>query len=387
MIDLRHVQVSNLYFRLMWIIALLLYILIPFGSGILSSLYLGIIAITVILFVCSEALLFRKNFSKFDSRIILLFSLIVLELLVSAGLGTGETPIKDVFIGAMGYLEMLMALMILHRLKYTYKNIKFLLHINIVIAVLFTALSFSGFAYSGRLPLLYLGYSNPNTTAIYLLLNQSILIIFLRNIRQWWLKLLVTVLCVYEVYLLFLTGSRTCLLASILIIAFYLSGKKFHIPRIVIIVAILFPLAFVWIYTGLYASGQYIDKVFLGKELFSGREQLFYEIFSNISGSLAFGDVTQYAFTNAHNAPLTIIASVGVVGYVLYFLYYSNFIFSYYKKNSSIQQNIALVTIMATFLHSASEAVLMVGGAQYSIIVATLYWILKGAAKDEKEMI
>lgn len=388
MIDLRHVQVSNLYFRAMWIITVFLYILIPFGSGMLSSLYLSIIGITAFSFLCAVALLCKNNPSQFDLRILVLFLLIVVELLLSASFGRGELPLKDVVIGSLGYLEMMMALIILNQLQYSRENTRFLLNVNIVIAIIFVILSRSGFAYSGRLPLLYLGYSNPNTTAIYLLLNQAILIMFLGDIQKWWLKCGVFVLCVYEVYLLSLTGSRTCLVASILIVVFYLSGKKIHIPKALIVVAILFPLIFVGVYTGLYATGQYTDQMFLGKELFSGRERLFYVIISQLSNNFVLGDVRYYNFTNAHNAPLTIISSVGVAGYILYVLYYLNFLFYYYTRNSSIQQNIALVAILATFFHSASEAVLMVGGAQYSVIVATFYWILKGMTLQyDKEMI
>jgi hypothetical protein len=385
--DLRHVQVSNFYFRVMWIITVFLYILIPFGSGMLSILYLSIIGITVFVFLCVIIFLCKSNPSYFNLKSFILFFLITVELLLSACFGRGELPIKDVFIGSLGYLEMMMALIILNYLQFSRENISFLLNINILIAIIFVILSCSGFAYSGRLPLLYLGYSNPNTTAIYLLLNQAILITFLGNIQKRWIKYGVFILCVHEVYLLFLTGSRTCLIASILIVVFYLSGKRIHIPKILIVAAILFPLIFVGIYTGLYATGQYTNQMFLGKELFSGRERLFYETVSQLSNVFLFGDVKHYNFTNLHNAPLTIISSVGIVGYILYVLYYLNFLFHYYTRNSSIQQNIALVTILATFFHSSSEAVLMVGGAQYSVIIATFYWILKGVIESyDKEM-
>ena len=50
----------------------------------------------------------------------------------------------------------------------------------------------------------------------------------------------------------------------------------------------------------------------------------------------------------------------------------------YHSAARSQLQFIALVAILGVFIHSCSEAALMVGGAHYSIIVATFYWILKG---------
>ncbi len=383
----RHLQVSNLYFRIMWIITLFLYIFIPLGSGLMSALYLGIIFLSVASFLATVLLLLKNYPSQFDSKALVLFLLILFELFLSLYVGKGNNPIKDVAINSLGYLEMMMALIILNQLQYTKRNTDFLLKVNIIIAIIFILLSRSKFAYSGRLPLLYLGYSNPNTTAIYLLLNQAILIMFVGAIKKKWIKCGVLLLSIYEVYLISLTGSRTCLVASLLIFIFYLSGKKIHVPKVLIIFAIIFPLLFVVFYTGLYASRQYTNTMFLGKELFSGRERLFYEIVTELKDSFILGDVKYYNFANSHNGPLTIISNLGIVGYFLFIVYYLFFIFSYYKKNSSTQQNIALMVILATFFHSASEAVLMVGGAQYSIIVATLYWILKGNSQDsEKEL-
>lgn len=382
MIDLRHVQVSKLYFKIMWILAVLLYILIPLKSGLLSMLYLGIMVITAVSFYFAVVLRCKNNSTAFMRRTLALFLLIILEIGVSALLGTGKLTMKEFVSGILGYMEMLAALIIMDQLAYSKENTRFVFRTNIVIALVFVGLSLSSYAYSGRLPLLYLGYSNPNTTAIFLLLNQVILLLFLGDIRRNLFKLPVVMLCVYEGYLLYLTGSRTCFVLSMIIVFYYLTGKKFHLPKLFIIIAALFPLFFLWGYTALYASGKFADQFFLGKEFFSGREWYFLQILSQISGKYLFGDVIRYNFENAHNAPLTLIISTGIIGYVLYLLYYLNCIFHYYPRESNMQQNVALIAIIGVFLHSSSEAVLVTGGAHYSILVATLYWILKQNTRE-----
>lgn len=375
---LRHVYLSQVYFKAMWILALLLYILIPLQIGAVSLVYKGIVLIT---FGCFFVIFIKRIDesrpfvgSKEMTCFVLLVMTVLFSLLFSSGTITFDTQIM----GMLGFIEMPIAIMLMDCVDYNEGNARFILHINILIAIVFSLLSMTKYAYSGSLESLYLGYSNPNATAIYLLLNQAVLIMFLPMLRKITLKVLVIGLCVYEEYLIYLTGSRTCLIVSLAIVVYYLFGKKIKIPKWLIIGAMIFPLVFVLIYTNMYASGKYADLQILGKELYSGREVYFLSQMDILSWKNVLGDVRQYYFTNMHNGPLAIIASCGTLGYIWWFLFYFGTMRRYHSAARSQLQFIALVAILGVFIHSCSEAALMVGGAHYSIIVATFYWILKG---------
>lgn len=374
----RYIHLPQLYFVAMWMFALLLYILIPLQSSIVGLVYKGIVLVS---FGCFFVLFIKRvNESRVfvGNKEEVCFILLVMTVLTSLMSGSGMLSFDKHIMGILGFVEMPLAIMLMDCVSYNEENTKFVLYVNILIAVVFSILSMTPFAYSGILDCLYLGYSNPNATAIYLLLNQAILIMFLQMLGKTTLKCLVIGLCMYEEYLIYLTDSRTCLFVSIAIVVYYLFGKKIKIPKRIIIAAVLFPLAFLFIYTNMYASGKYVDLQILGKELFSGREVYFLSKMDILSWKNVLGNVRQYYFTNMHNGPLAIIASCGVLGYIWWFLFYFWTIQQYYRVARSQVQYIALAAILGVFIHSSSEAVLIVGGAHYSIIVATFFWILKG---------
>lgn len=378
----RYIDLSQLYFKGMWIFALLLFVLIPLQSIATSFVYKGIVLLTFGCFI----ILFVKTIHKFGSFIgaremvciILLTGVIFASLILNDGEVTFDTHIM----GILGFIEMPLAIMLMDRVDYNARNTRFVLYINILIAIVFSALSVSGYAYSGILDSLYLGYSNPNTTAIYLMLNQAILIIFLPMLKNIILKYFVIGLCLYEEYLIYLTDSRTCLIVSIIIVFYYFFAKKIKVPKWLISVSIFLPVAFLLIYSNMYANGKFMDLQILGKEFYSGREAFFLEQLARLSENYVFGDVRQHYFTNMHNGPLTIMASCGILGYILWFLFYFWTLRRYYDGARNKSQFIALVAILGVFIHSSSEAALIVGGAHYSIIVATFYWIFKGSRQN-----
>lgn len=374
----RHVYLSQVYFKAMWVFALLLYILIPLQSGIVSLIYKGILFIT---FFCFVILFFKGlNVSRFfvGSKETIYVMMLAMTILISLMFSSGTINFDKHIMGILGFMEMPLSIMLMDCVDYNKTNTKFVFYINILIAIVFSILSVTKYAYSGIIDNLYLGYSNPNATAIYLLLNQTILIMFLPMLNKIMWKYFVVGLCIYEEYLIYLTGSRTCLFVSIIIVVYYLFGKNVKMPKWIIVVAMVFPIIFILAYSNMYVGGKYEDLQILGKELYSGREVYFLSQMDILTWKNVLGDVRKYHFTNMHNGPLTVIASCGMLGYAWWFLFYYGTIRRYYRDAQNTLQYIALVAILGVFIHSCSEAALIVAGAHYSIIVATFYWILKG---------
>jgi hypothetical protein len=288
--------------------------------------------------------------------------------------------------GILGFVEMLGSVYVVGFTKCTRDLKKFIFAVNIVISVVFIVFSFiPSIAYSGELEdSLYMGFNNPNETAIYLMANICILVLFFDMLKRWLYKVPLLLVIAYLILLLYRTDSRTALIATILVILYQLFARKWVVPKWAIIVAALFPVVFLLVYAYLFRYHYFLDWEILGKPFYSGREDDFIRVLSLLRQEWMFGDVGKYYFTNLHNGPLSILASIGVMGYGTYLLstiYTLRYYHDYVRTKS---QTIALIVILAIFVHSSAEATFIVGGAHYSIIVATFYLLLRDDGQEEK---
>lgn len=175
-----------------------------------------------------------------------------------------------------------------------------------------------------------------------------------------------------------------CLLAALIILAYRFFAPSWRIPKWLVLVFQLFPLVFVFFYIGLYTSGQYIGSNLFGKDFFSGREELYITLTTQLKKRWTLGYFGEYSFENAHNGPLTILMNVGVLGYSAYLWFMNYTIRTYHRRISTYSQTIALMVLLAIFVHSSGEAAMTVSGANYSILCATVFWMLKGADHDSE---
>jgi len=379
---------AEVYFKCMWILAAGLYILIPSESRILNLVYYGIHAIHLVAFFLALMALFtserphmfdqRRIFLLFGLAIVLLFSFMTTEETISFGIH---------ITGALGFLEMLLAVYLIDKVPRSAANELFVFKVNLVIAMVFIILSRTSYAYSGRIVgSLYLGYANPNATAIYLLMNMVLLLLYVVKIKRVSLRVLVYIICAYLTYLIYETDSRTCLFAAGVVVLWSVLAPQKRLSRKLVPIFLLIPLGFLFIYTAMYKSGQYAGLTILGKPFFSGREGFFVEKLNALGGYWLVGDVGKNPFTNMHNGPLTLLSSCGVLGYAIYLRYTGATLLQYYKNNVTKEQTVALIVIFAIFVHSCSEAALIVGGANYTIVTATFYWLLKRGGSESGEI-
>lgn len=364
----------------MWLLTTILYILIPLQSSFLNVTYkvIHLLAFLAFLLIVLYSV-YRKRIDTFNGKQLS----IILGMGVVMFLSTLTTSEKVSFdphlINIFCFLETLLAIYIIDMVAHDEATEAFVFRVNIIIALVFCILSRTSYAYSHIIAdSLSLGYSNPNATAIYLLMNLSLLLLYTVRLKQLWKKIAVYVLCAYLFYLLYETDSRACLFAAVAVVAYVLLAPKWRIPTFFVSVFMLLPLFFLFFYTSLYQTGKYTDLTILGKPFYSGREAYFINKLEQLKSYWLIGNVGLNPFNNMHNGALALMSSCGVLGYALYLRYIDNTIRHYYRKNVTHQQTVALIVILATFLHSCAEAALIVGGANYSIVVATFYWLLKG---------
>ena len=136
--------------------------------------------------------------------------------------------------------------------------------------VLFAIYSFMPFAYyrdnNTVSPTLTLYFGNSNLAGIYIFAAICIIMIYIRSSKK---KGLVGILLAYLLYLLWMTGVRTCMIAAIFVITSAILPAKTRIPKLIVVGCFAFPIAFVPAYLKIFKSG-YADLVIMGKRTLFG---------------------------------------------------------------------------------------------------------------------
>ena len=136
--------------------------------------------------------------------------------------------------------------------------------------VLFAIYSFMPFAYyrdnNTVSPTLTLYFGNSNLAGIYIFAAICIIMIYIRSSKK---KGLVGILLAYLLYLLWMTGARTCMIAAIFVITSAILPAKTRIPKLIVVGCFAFPIAFVPAYLKIFKSG-YADLVIMGKRTLFG---------------------------------------------------------------------------------------------------------------------
>lgn len=226
---------------------------------------------------------------------------------------------------------------------------------------------------------LVLGMTNPNFTAMMLLGISNILLINLKETRY---KFFLFIVICGIGYLIWLTEARSSIVTFAFSIIYYLFLSNKNIPKFLLIIIFLGVLFFAPAYMYLYSSGW--SGIFLGKEIFSGRIGVYNEYLNLLDTKyyLLFGNLGEVQFANAHNAPLSIMSSIGIVGLVItYFSYYLHLV----KMNKNALtpiSRLAIVCLLCMFIQSCAEATFFTG-VYPSISFMFLYTVLaNGVIKD-----
>ena len=382
----QHESIQSIYVKIMWILTLGLYICIPLKIDLaLSLLYYGILALSVgVIVVTLVTDLSQKKVNKLGFVQMVLMGVMTMCIVFSFAMSSEPFSFSIQGIGVLSFFEMVGSIYVIGSVGCTKDLKKFIFGIALISAFVFIGFSFiPSIAYSDDLlDSLELGFNNPNETAVYLMSTICLLVLFFDTMKRWLFKVPVVLIIGYLAYLLYLTESRTALVATALVILYQLFARRFVVPRWVIPVAVLLPVVFLVLYTQLWQRGLFRDLEILGKPFYSGREGAFLSLLEELGGNWAFCDVGKYHFTNVHNGPLSIMISMGIFGFVAYFAYMVYTLYQYHACIASKHQTIALIVILAIFVHSSAEATFIVGGAHYSIIVATFFLLLK----DERQL-
>lgn len=272
------------------------------------------------------------------------------------------------------------------------KLISFVFSINFLISMVFILLSFSKYRYAGYKNFLgtndqwlTLGYDNPNQTAMYLLITIIILFCAICYYSKNIVRILIFLDIIYMVKLLIETSSRTCILIAILITVIILFKKKYTISKYIVIVILLLPSIFMFVYPLFYENRWFLNFELWGKTDYSSRIYMFITALSSVKHEFLFGNFATNQLQNVHNATLSVYSSLGIVGLILFYIYYFRVYFNIISKGfKSRTAYISFIGLLVIFVHACTEAAFIVGGSMYAGILSILIFLVKLDWKEVK---
>lgn len=354
-------------------------------NNIISLCSMGIFGMGTLLFI--GAIVYKVQFAIKEA---VLFTLLIVIVLIVVGKDIRGDTLKL----ALGYVMMLTVWISAGNITLSRFSRRFITAMFILIGIFLISQSYSENAFVVRDKLddtteaLALGFSNPNQAAMIIYSTISILIIQFDRIGKKYLKYLIFAEIVWLFYLLVQTDARTSILACVFVVLLKLANNfkltELRLNRVnngMILFICILPVLFYLLYTYLYKNRILADVQFLGKDLFSGRNEVYNHSIEMWDNKL-FGNMERFSFENAHNASLTIILNTGVIGYLLYLIYT-------YMELLSLNKNgrlnfLPMVVLLSFFVMGCSESAILVSGSIYYIMMLTVC-ILANDIVDKSE--
>lgn len=337
--------------------AFLFFLLIPLkNTGVIHYvIWLGVIATTgnIVFTICNNGA---------TKAYVVIFIALVLNVIVSL-FTTNKQLVSGLLYAIVCYFSLFWVIALNETFARTQKAINAIYKFGICSGLLFAVYSLMPFAYyrdnNTISPTLTLYFGNSNLAGIYIFAVTCIIIIYVRNAKR---KILVGLLVVYLLYLLWMTGARTCMFAAIFVVASAFLPAKIKIPKWIVVGCFAFPIIFMPVYMALFRSN-YADLTIMGKALFSGRQETFVDYLSLLHNKFQWivGNLGEVGFANAHNAPLAHLCSTGIVGTVLFYGVMLEKTLACCKNNNLVTRT-ALICILGLFIQSSGEASIFLGG-------------------------
>ena len=359
--------------------AFLFFLFIPLKD---TGLVHYVILLGVILTTGNVVLTIYKNGA--EKIHVLIFTLLLVDMAVSL-LTTNEQLSSGLLYSIVGYFSLFWIIALSDVFFRDKKTIDTIYRFGICSGLLFSVYSLMPFAYyrdnNTISPTLTLYFGNSNLTGIYIFASVCIIIIYIKCAQRkaiW--RFLAATLVAYLLYLLWMTGARTCMIATAFVIASAILPIRIKIPKLVVIGCFVFPIIFIPIYLALYRSG-YANLTIMGKELFSGRQGTFTDYLSLLKTDFQWvvGNLGEAGFENAHNAPLAHLCSTGLIGLILFYGVMFEKTMSCTESNDIVART-SLICILGLFIQSSGEASIFLGGFP-GIVFVYIFFFLAGQRK------
>ncbi len=229
-----------------------------------------------------------------------------------------------------------------------------------------------------KLPgLVTFGMSNPNLAGIYLLNVFLCIFILARFLRRKFLRFICYMTCVVLFYFIWMTESRSCIIAAIAcIILSFIPQKKYS--RFLTFMILIFPLIFVFVYLNLIDTDvAYIFKFMEseGKTLTS-RVKIWNYVLKIIKNNIFIGNYYLGA-GNMHNTHLMMLAAYGIPTFSLIIIFLNRIVNYIGQFIKSKYQFAALYSFYAIIIMGTFEAALFSGVQEMYVFSGAFLMIAK----------
>lgn len=374
---------SNTLFSVLWVMTLAFFIQEPLFHNATVGVVIWFPSVLALLLIS------LTQFRSMNRTDFLILFFAIIQILVICVIQRFWQDKNEVF-AVMRYMAMLLSVSAFSRLKMNKKTFDFIFYVAVIIALLFIAYSFtsianrddnSRYAIYGYIPEYFLfNLGNPNAAAFYLLGIYSTLLV---NIPYRKHRLLLAGLLLALLWIIYKTECRSCMITAIAVTIIFLFFSHRWIPHWVALVCMFLPVVFLVAYLLLYYFTGGSDIEILGKTIFSGREDVYRNYLEYIDSLLSFffGNFSKAGLNNAHNAPLTIFASFGLVGLELFYAIMIRAVYRIKQKRKSRITTASVACILGFFIISSSEAVAFLGTFP-GIVFLNTFFLLANYQED-----
>lgn len=304
----------------------------------------------------------------------------VLAFVILVNLTSGVLISFDLTLSIVSLFMQLLLITISGRIIVT-ASMKRFIYINaIIVALVYIGYAVSPLAhfdgFRWNCPYLTFGLHNSNYAGIIAFLIMSVILISMNTSKKKYIVFNAIIILVME-YLIYQTNTRTALAVSIIapVASFVLARRK--VSNIMVCGMCSIPFLFVPFYLNLYTLGVADGEEIMGKSVMSGRQEVFAEYIATLHDDfeMLFGNLGENLLGNAHNGPLAIYSSLGVIGAICVFYIMINKLIRINKAVYSISTKFALFVIIACFILTCGEATLFLGGFP-SITYIFMFYIM-----------
>lgn len=354
---------TGVLFSALWIMTILCFVQEP----LLRNSSLG-----VVIWVPSVAGLFLLSlrvFKRIKATDFLILFFTFAQLFVACASGR-ILHHKSMLLAMFRYMTLILSVLYCSYVRISKKVFDIIYICAVIGAVLFVVYTFTPIATKyeasryydfGYTPEYFVfNFSNPNTAAFYIMGLYCTLLINLPYRKHRPLLVLLLAACLW---MIFKTECRSCFLVAIAVTVIFLFFSNSWIPNWIAIVSIIVPLLFVVAYMFFFYRAEGKEIVFLGKSLFSGREDVYSNYLNQIKTpwQILFGNFISTQLSNAHNAPLTIFTSFGIYGLACFYLVMIPIVFRIKRVQKSRITTASVACLLGLFVTSCSEAIAFLG--------------------------
>lgn len=347
----------------------------PLGNVMLTYIF-RIPALALIVLMIVRIYKFSRPQYKFS---LMLFGLICLINIIRMK----EVFTFDLFLSIFSVFCLLFLVIVSSAIKTTPKLQRGIYFVSLFAALVMTIHYFMPYAHLARMHdgtlfyAIYLtfGFGNSNFAGIIAFLIYCSIWISARY-KSFWNRMITLACSGWMLYMIYETNCRSALAAAILVPLGTILFKKIRLKKIFIYLACSIPFLFVPFYINL-AKDTDVNIEIMGKGMISGREKVYANFLDHLNSLTDWmvGTFDNSPFDNAHNGPLSIFISVGIIGCLCFFHIIINRLIRYNKTVISHTAKAAVFSIIAIFIESCGEASLFLGGFP-SIIFIFLFFVL-----------